>query len=193
MMDYRQRSLLQRMDQLVAWMGFELAMRDEKPVRRFKWWPMVLLLAGIIALVSEAVVPSWPTIGLYSLLGIQLLSGPMVMLGPMRQKDVLRASMDEREESWRARSNLIAYAAAGLVAWIGIAILGGFAVWSGLEGWKIPFYHSPLFTMGIWLISLCQYVLIVFILVPTLHASWSRPEIIEDEPEDRLSFVKLRP
>lgn len=192
-MDYRQRSLLQRMDQLVAWMGFELAMRDEKPVRRFKWWPMVLLLAGIIALVSEAVVPSWPTIGLYSLLGIQLLSGPMVMLGPMRQKDVLRESMDEREESWRARSNLIAYAAAGLVAWIGIAILGGVAVWSGLEGWKIPFYHSPLFTMGIWLISLCQYVLIVFILVPTLHASWSRPEIIEDEPEDRLSFVKLRP
>jgi len=193
-MDYRRENLLQRMDKLVAWTGIKCAMGREKRIRRFKWWPMVFLGVAIAALVAEAMVPSWPLIGIYSLAGVQALSVNVTMLGPMRQKDLLREDMDEREQSWRARSNLVAYATVGLLGWIGIAVMGGVAIWTGAEGWKMPYFQSPLLTMGLWLMSLCQFLLIVFMLVPTLHASWTMPEIVEDEPEEegRLSFLKPR-
>jgi hypothetical protein len=46
--------------------------------------------------------------------------------------------------------------------------------------------------LGYGTLSGAYFLFVLFMVLPTLHASWTRPEIIEDEPEEegRLSFVK---
>ena len=192
-MSGKRKSVLQCLDGLVEWTGIPRLVRRERRMRRFKWWPIVLLLAATAGLALEVVVPRLPSFGLLLMTFIQIASAGLAQLGPMRPKELM-LDIDERERSWRTRSNLFAFAAVGVAAWIGILVLGGFALWSGVTGWRVPSPDPPQLTIGYWLLAFGEYLLVLFINLPTLHASWTMPEIIEDEPEPdgRSSFMAPR-
>ncbi len=193
-MDYGRKNLLQRMDGLIEWTGIPKLCRvnENKTVRRLKWMPAILILIATVALMLAVAVPAYPWVGLIAMVFPQSLSAGIAQLGPMRPKNALVEDVDEREQAWRSRSNMFTYGAIALVAWIGLIAIGGFAVWSGLEGWAIPAPNSPLYVFGLWLITFANYLLVLFAALPTLHASWTMPDLIEDEPEERRSVLKPR-
>lgn len=193
-MDYRQKSLLQRLDGLLEWTGIPKRCRetDNKTVRRLKWMPAILILVATVALMLTMAIPTYPWVGLIAMAVPQSLAVGIVQLGPMRPKNLLVEDVDEREQAWRSRSNMFSFGAIALVGWIGIMAIGGFAVWSGLMGWSIPAPYSSLSVFGFWMITFANYLVVLLTTLPTLHASWTMPDIIDDEPNDRLNFVKPR-
>jgi len=159
-------------------------------MRRLKWAPFGLLAAASVSLVLEIAYPDLHLAWMSMTIGTVSLAGVLSWYGPMRTKQAAE-EIDEREALWRSRSNLFAYGAAALIAWVGLVGLGGYALWAGLTGWTVRSAVSPLETFGAWLIDWAVYVMVLFLALPTLHASWTMPDIIADEPEDRPSFRKL--
>jgi len=187
------KSVLQRMDVLVGWTGIPRFARQETRMRRLKWTPVLLLLfatAGLFLSLIAAFPPLW----LSTLQTFPISLGVLVaQLGPMRPKDPMLDS-DEREASWRIRSNLFAYGAVALVAWIGILAAGIVVLWSDLVQHPVLPSNQIPGLVGYWLVAFACYLMVLFITLPTLHASWTMPEPIEDEPEPEggLRFVKPR-
>lgn len=182
------KTTLQRMDGLLEWTGFPRRVREQKSVRlrRLKWLPLLVLLMAFAGLILTFKYPvyggvfgSWPV-----LLGVAI-----AQWGPMRPKKP-GEDMDERDTLWRTRSNLFAYATISIVAMIGTMGLGCYIVWSAIVLQAPPSMEA----LGYGTLSGAYFLFVLFVTLPTLHASWTMPEIIEDEPEDegRLSFVKPR-
>ena len=196
------KSLLQRMDGLVGWTGIPRFARQETRMRRLKWTPILLLLfatAGLVLPIMFSHTVLWmttfQTLWMTTFQTFPIVFGVMMaQLGPMRPKDPL-LDADEREASWRTRSNLFAYGAVALVAWIGILATGIIVLWSDLvQRSVLPAHHIP-GLLGYWLVAFACYLTVLFITLPTLHASWTMPEPIEDEPEPNdggLRFIKPR-
>jgi hypothetical protein len=108
--------------------------------------------------------------------------------GPLRQVSLSEPD-DEREQAWRDQANLNAYGAVSIMAMLGIGLFGGWMILSFLHGHGV----SPL-KLGTSLMAFAMFLFTLFLVLPTLFASWSMPDIVEDEPEveDRLSFLKPR-
>jgi hypothetical protein len=181
-MSDERKTVLQRMDALVEWTGFPKLARQEIPERRFKWLPIFFLTLATAGLVSTFVLPNRAP--LCSALVCILMANSLVisLTGPMRTRKP-EEFYDEREELWRARSNVFAFMTIAFVAWLGILGLGGYALWAGLTGWPIKSTHAPLEIFGYWLMTLGNYVAVLFSLLPTLHASWTMPQLIPDGEE----------
>ena len=193
-MDYRKKGPLQWMDGLVEWTGIARFARQEPRMRRLKWSPVFLLALATAGLAAPFIIPpGYVVICICSSLSgtVIAISAGLSQIGPMRPMKP-EESDDEREQLWRTRSYLFAFGAIGLVAFLGTFSLGGFALWSGLSGWRVRSPLPPLETYGYWLVTLGEYLVALFAILPTLHASWTMPEIIEDEPESEggLRFVK---
>jgi len=168
--------------------GFE---RELPRMRRLRWTPLLLLAVASVSLVLEIAYPSLHIAWIGMTIGTVSMAGVLSWYGPMRTKQATE-DIDEREAMWRCRSNLFAFGAVALVAWVGLIGLGFYAVWAGLAGWTVRSPDSPLETFGAWLVDWATYVIVLFLVLPTLHASWTMPDIIEDESEDRPSFPKPR-
>jgi len=193
MMSDNRKSLLQRMDGLVGWTGIPRFARRETRMRRLKWTPILLLLFATAGLLLPVLTPI-PTVWMNTFQTFPIVFGVLLsQVGPMRPRDPM-LDTDEREESWRTRSNLFAYGAVALVAWIGILVTGGVVLWSELVLQSVHPSRQIPGLLGYWLVAFACYLLGLFIILPTLHASWTMPELIEDEPkeEDGLRFVRPR-
>jgi hypothetical protein len=164
--------------------------RDAAPGRRTRWLPIVVLVmatAGLVAVALTPVLLYW--IG-NSLLVIAISLASITQLkGPLRPKHPLD-SADEREEAWNRQASWAAFATVAIVAMIGIGALGLWLIGAVLLHWGQPTIPG----IGRVLVSFALYLMVLLTTIPTLHASWSMPEIVEDEPEeeDRLSFLKPR-
>jgi hypothetical protein len=188
------KSLLQRMDGLVGWTGFPRRIGLEPRMRRTKWAPFFALAWATAGLVEPFLFPRQATFGLSIIAMATAFAAGFSQIGPMRPKKADEVA-DEREQLWRARSYMFAFAAISLVALLGLAALAFYAMWSGLFGWTVKSPHAPMVIFSIWLFSLAEYLLVLFGVLPTLHASWTMPEPVEDEPEPEevgLRFVKPR-
>jgi hypothetical protein len=102
-------------------------------------------------------------------------------IGPLRAR-ALTESEDERENLWRNQSLMVGFAVVAIIALIGVfglafALLFGtlrnMAVTGGIAIDGIP--------TAIRLIGFGQYLLVLLMIVPTLHASWTLPPPISDE------------
>lgn len=188
------KTLLQHMDGVAELTGIPRLARGKPGIRRLRWSPLLLLLLATILLVVVLFIPRlWVGFSLSMFGMIESFAVVLQQIGPLKTKKS-DESVDEREELWRTRSNLFGFAGVALVAWIGVVGFGGVVLGMALAGWSLPSTNDPLLTIGFWLVAFALYLLILFITLPTLHASWTMPEIIEHEPEeeDRLSFLKPR-
>lgn len=187
------KSLLQRMDGLVGWTGIPRFARQDTRMRRLKWTPILILLFATVGLLLPFILPYSP-LWMSSFESFVIsLSASVAHIGPMRARTPMQES-DEREESWRTRSNLFAYGAIALVAWIGILTAGIVVLWSDLVRHPVLLSHQIPGFVGYWLVTFACYLMVLFLTLPTLHASWTMPELIEDEPEPEggLRFIKPR-
>jgi hypothetical protein len=166
-MSDERKSILQWMDALVEWTGIPRLARQETPARRLKWLPILFLTVATAGLVSTFIVPSRASLWAALMGGLTAGSVAISQTGPMRTKKPSEFS-DEREELWRARSNIFAFGTIALVAWLGILALGFYAIWSGLVGWTVKSPDAPVETLGLWLVVLANYLVLLLILLPTL-------------------------
>lgn len=156
-------------------------------MKAMKWFPLAILVLSAAGLALTFVLPVVLVSVGSTLQAVALaLTAIVKQKGPLREVS-LSEPADEREESWRDRANLNAYGVVSVVAMIGI---GGSGIWT-----MFAFLHgrslSPLET-GLALIGFTLFLFTLFLVLPTLFASWTMPALIEDEPEDRLSFLKPR-
>lgn len=189
-MSDNRKSLLQRMDGLVEWTGILRFARRERRVRRLKWMPIVAIVVatgGLVAAIGWSIQYLWVATTILAL----ALNAAVIFqqVGPLRRKAESDGE-DEREEVWRNRASGAAFTTVSIVAMIGIGSLGLWTMaayllrWSTVSGMK----------MGAALLVFAIYLFFLLMIVPTLYASWTLPDMIEDEPEEegRPSFVKPR-
>ena len=158
-------------------------------MKAMKWFPLVILVLSVAGLALTLFLPVVIVSVGSTLQAVALaLTAIVKQKGPLRQVS-LSEPADEREESWRDRANLNAYGVVSVVAMIGI---GGSGMWTMFE-----FLHgrslSPLET-SMALFGFTMFLFTLFLVLPTLFASWTIPDLVEDEPEEqgRLSFLKPR-
>ncbi len=158
-------------------------------MKTMKWFPLVILTLSAAGLALTLVLP----VVIYSV-GSTLQSVALALSAIVKQKGPLRQlslsePTDEREESWRDQANLSAYGVVSIVAMIGLGGSGMWTMFAFLHGRSLP----PL-EMSLALFGFTMFLFTLFMVLPTLFASWSMPDIVEDESEqqDRLSFLKPR-
>jgi hypothetical protein len=156
-------------------------------MKAMKFFPitvLVLAASGLATTLFSPVAFFW--LGMTLLATGQGLSVVVKQMGPLRQAN-LSEPADEREEAWRDRANLNAFGFVAVIAMIGTGTFGMSFMFVVLHGRTVP----PL-EISLGLIASTMFLLTLFLTMPTLFASWSMPDLIEDEPEGRLSFLKPR-
>jgi len=153
-----------------------------------KWLPLMVMALAASGLISSFILTS-ETMGLSLVVaGVAVaLSALIRVKGPLRQP-TLDEPPDEREQSWSNRANLYAFGTVALIAMAGTMGFAGWMMFAGASGYGAPFQ------MGVSLFAFGMVLFVMFMLLPTLFASWSMPDIIEDEsePDGGLRFVRPR-
>jgi hypothetical protein len=156
-------------------------------MKAMKWFPFAILVLAVAGLALTLLLPFYLLSVGSTLQTVALaLTAIVKQRGPLRQAS-LSEPADEREDSWRDRANLNAYGIVSVVAMIGIGGSGMWMIFAFLHGRSV----SPLET-SMALIGFTMFLFTLFMVLPTLFASWTMPDLIEDEPEGRLSFLKPR-
>jgi hypothetical protein len=190
MTDYRRKTLLQRIDGLVEWTGIPRFARRETRMRRLKWLPIAVLLlatAGLVVVIGWGMQYYWLTTAILIVAGS--VAGVLQQLGPLR-RDADSEREDEREQDWRRCASGAAFTTVSIVVMIGIGSLGLWTIISAILGWS----SASQLDLGCVLLAFVVYLLFLLAIVPTLYASWTLPDFVEDEPEPEggLRFVKPR-
>jgi hypothetical protein len=182
-MTYRERSVSQRLDGLIAWTGIpRLAARRIKP-RRQRWSSvLVIVLASLVLLFCWTTDSSWKmsiALGLMGSFGAVAVA--IREFGPLRTK-ALAETEDERENLWGSRSEMVGFAVVAIVAMIGVFGAALALLFFSLRNMTVTGSTKiDALPIAIGLIGFGQYLLLLLMVVPTLHASWTLPSPIEDE------------
>ena len=165
-------SLPERLDDLARLTGMPaLSARMAKGGQRrhLRWFPIaaLLLVSSGMAVMLGSPHRSW--LGYTILMVGNVISAWLPLFGPVKPWGTLEGT-DERDRQVRRDAYFATFATISLVAVLGLLLLMGLAL---LDRWKIETLIFNMVGLVLFLISLWE-------IIPTLHASWaSRP--IEDE------------
>lgn len=165
-------SLPQRLDDLANLTGMpalSARMASGKHRRHLRWLPIILLLlvSGGTALIFASPDRWWLGYGVLMLGNV--IGGWLPMYGPVKPWGVLDGA-DERERQVRQNAYFVTFATISIVAVLGLWLLAGLAL---VNDWKSDTLALDMSALSLFLLSLWE-------IVPTLHASWAtRP--LEDE------------
>lgn len=165
-------TLPERLDDLARMTGLPALfarLASGRQRRHLRWLPIILLLLVSGGMASILVRPDiyWP--GYWALMLGNLIGGCLPIFGPIKPWGE-RKGADERERQVRRDAYFAAFATISVVAVVGLFLLIGLTL---LNRWKIGtlIFDLAMFTF---------FLILLWEIIPTLHASWaSRP--IEDE------------
>lgn len=166
-------SLPERMDDLarltgIPQLGDRISTGTQRR-RRLRWLPIILLLlvSGGTALIFASPDRWWPGYGVLMLGNV--IGGWLPMYGPVKPWGALDGA-DERERQVRQNAYFVTFATISIVAVLGLWLLAGLAL---VNDWKSDTLALDMAALSLFLLSLWE-------IIPTLHASWAtRP--LEDE------------
>jgi hypothetical protein len=182
-MTYRERSILRHLDGLFEWTGIPRLAEGRVKPRPRKWSSvLVIVLASVALLLCWITDRTWKMSMALALIGsLGALAAAIRQIGPLHAKP-LSGTEDERENLWRSQSQMVGFAVVAIVALIGVLGVALALLFSSLRSMTVTGgIGVALLPVAIRLIGFGQYLLVLLIVVPTLHASWTLPPPIDDE------------
>lgn len=156
------KTLLERLDDSVAWMGINKWVKGDIEHHPIRYWPIIMLIIA--------------TIGLFIILDTQFLLGISIIFlaffgsvflpifGPIKPwgtPDIV----DEFDQNLRAKSYSVTLPVIMIVA---ILVLFFLPIWALFQGWDMLQLQLAMMSIGF-------YIAIIWSCVPTLYASWNIP------------------